>query len=250
MLRSSDDCLCQQSTAKSGLLWLYTDHHRFVSGPLSLPLRLLTFSHLLAVANLPPFPRECSISFSLFMLVASSAQGHSCIYVSLTNGWSWFQVPRDKRLLSVSKASESQEDQDKRYDNIYRNMPDSPDNSFFMFFTMIVLNYNFCSWEDVGVKKPDVCSLSFGAWTKLDFSVGRANCNFWFCNLQRVISVFQKGCKSQETEVIYWQDSPLLVWTFLLIQWLCNCDEALKGVRHLKMTFGKGERKEARLISV
>ena len=89
------------------------------------------------------------------MLVASSAQGHSCIYVSLTNGWSWFQVPRDKRLLSVSKASESQEDQDKRYDNIYRNMPDSPDNSFFMFLTMIVLNYNFYSWEDMGVKKPN-----------------------------------------------------------------------------------------------
>ena len=188
--------------------------------------------------------------FFAYAGVKLSAQGHSCIYVSLTDGWSWFQVPRDKRLLSVSKASDSQEDQDKRYDDIYRNMPDSPDNSFFMFLTTIVLNYNFFLervWELRSLMSAP-CLLEPGP--KLDFSVGRANRSFWFCNLQRFISVFQGGCKSQETEMIYWQDSPLLVWTFLLIQWLCNCDEALEGVRHLKMTFGKGERKEARLISV
>ena len=129
-----ESCLCQQGTAESGLLWPYADDHPFVSGPLSLPIRLLTFNHLLATANLPPFSGECSISFSLLMLVSSSARDHSCIYVSLTDGRWCFQVPRDKRLLSVSKASDSQEDQDKRYDNIYRNMPDSPKNSFAMFF--------------------------------------------------------------------------------------------------------------------
>ena len=73
---------------------------------------------------------------------------------------------------------------------------------------------------------------------------------FGFAILQRAISIFQGGCKSQELEVIYRQDSLLLVWTFLSIQWLYDCDEALEGVRHLKIVFDKGERKEARLISV
>lgn len=73
----------------------------------------LTFNHLLAIANLPP-SGEHSILVSLLMLVSSSAHRHGYIYVSLTDCCWCFQVPRDKRLLSVSKSSDSQEDQDKR----------------------------------------------------------------------------------------------------------------------------------------
>lgn len=84
-LRSRESGLCQQCPAESGLLWPYVYHHPFVSDPLSLPLRLLTFNHLLAIAELPPFPGECPISCSLLVLVSSSAQGHSCLHVSLTD---------------------------------------------------------------------------------------------------------------------------------------------------------------------
>lgn len=108
-----DSCPCPPCTAES---WL-------CGSPFSItPLCLVpghctyyTFNQLLAIANLPPSPGVWPISVVLLLLESSSAHGHSCIFVSLTDGFWWFQVPRDKRLLSVSKASDNQEDQDKRY---------------------------------------------------------------------------------------------------------------------------------------
>lgn len=128
----------------------------------------------------------------------------------------------------------------------------APQITLSMFLKTTVLNYSFCSWEEMGSRSlaSSVCLLESGP--KLDLSVGRANCIFWLCT-QRIISrllihPLSRRLKNPWLEVKCWQDSLFRGELFWSVPWLDNCNQALEGVSHGEIAFDEGQRKEAGLF--